>query len=154
MTPLWFVWLHPSLSSVFWSVVCMYRDVVAAGAAYADRVDATSDETVREPAKNATTRPTTRVSADFLIQPTSLANHVPALSPADTPPCHSGLSRAPRLRSGTRIVCTHELRVQVTVRDCGQSSGVNGHRRAPFAEFVRECGQPPRCALHLPDELA
>jgi len=44
----------------------MYRDVVAAGAAYAGRADATSDETVREPTKNATTRLTTRVSPDFL----------------------------------------------------------------------------------------
>src|SRR5215471_9798794 len=111
MTPLWLVWWHPSLFSVFWSVVCRYRDVVAAGAAYTDLVDDASDETVREPTKIATTRLTTRVSTDFLMRPTSLANTWRRNRRRRTS-CQSGLGRAPRLRSGAPILCAHDRGVQ------------------------------------------
>src|SRR5215831_1513563 len=111
MTPLWLVWWHPSLFSVFWSVVCRYRDVVAAGAAYTDLVDDASDETVREPTKIATTRLTTRVSTDFLMRPTSLANTWRRNRRRRTS-CQSGLGRAPRLRSGAPILCAHDCGVQ------------------------------------------
>src|SRR5262245_27488635 len=97
-TPLSLVCAHPSLSSVpprLLSVVCIYRDVVAAGAAYAGRADETSEETVTEATKSATSRPTTTVSTDFLMQPTSQAITCDSFP---TNSRRSGLGRAPGFR--------------------------------------------------------